>query len=145
MIALLDVNVLIALFDPVHVHHEAAHAWFADNHRAGWATCPTTESGLIRIPSHNKYKGSRTPAREMVRKLDRFRASGSHHFWPDSISLYDPSIFCQTSEIGPKQVTDIYLLGLAKANNGRLVTFDRKIPLDLVVGAELHHLLVLEA
>ena len=43
--ALLDVNVLIALFDETHVHHEAAHDWFADNRAAGWATCAITRTG----------------------------------------------------------------------------------------------------
>ena len=52
MTALLDVNVLIALFDPVHGHHEPAHAWFAHNRPFGWATCPITENGLVRVLSN---------------------------------------------------------------------------------------------
>jgi predicted nucleic acid-binding protein len=53
--ALLDVNVLVALFDPDHVHHEVAHDWFADNGPRGWATCPLTESGFVRVVSNPSY------------------------------------------------------------------------------------------
>jgi uncharacterized protein len=27
---LLDVNVLLSLSDPMHIHHEPAHQWFAE-------------------------------------------------------------------------------------------------------------------
>ena len=50
--SLLDVNVLVALFDPDHVHHEAAHVWFAATRGAGWATCPLTENGVVRVLSN---------------------------------------------------------------------------------------------
>ncbi|HKC25464.1 MAG TPA: VapC toxin family PIN domain ribonuclease, partial [Thermoanaerobaculia bacterium] len=45
MIALLDVNLLIALFDAAHVHHTPAQAWLARNRSLGWATCPITQNG----------------------------------------------------------------------------------------------------
>src|SRR5713226_6496670 len=51
VIALLDVNVLVALFDPAHVHHEAAHAWFGANRKNRWATCALTENGFVRVLS----------------------------------------------------------------------------------------------
>ena len=28
---LLDINVLLALLDPMHLHHEPSHQWFAEN------------------------------------------------------------------------------------------------------------------
>lgn len=49
---LLDVNVLIALFDSAHIHHVQAHEWFSKNAFQGWVTCPVTENGLLRILSH---------------------------------------------------------------------------------------------
>jgi uncharacterized protein len=55
---LLDVNVLIALIDPTHVGHDAAHAWFAATGAASWATCPVTENGVLRIVGHLKYPNS---------------------------------------------------------------------------------------
>src|SRR5205807_1947335 len=54
-VALLDVNVLVALFDPDHVHHEPAHRWFAEQRGTGWATCPLTENGLLRVLTHPAY------------------------------------------------------------------------------------------
>jgi predicted nucleic acid-binding protein len=51
-IALLDVNVLVAFFDPDHVHHDLAHDWFAGQRRSGWATCAITESGFVRVISN---------------------------------------------------------------------------------------------
>ena len=48
-VSLLDVNVLLALAWPTHVHHLAAHRWFAENHDAGWATCPLTQLGFVRL------------------------------------------------------------------------------------------------
>src|SRR5690348_13794702 len=86
-VSLLDVNVLVALFDPEHTHYEAAHRWFEDNREFGWATCPLTENGLVRILSNFTYPGSRAPAAELRTRLERFCGSGHHYFWPDSLSL----------------------------------------------------------
>ena len=55
MIALLDVNILVALMDEDHVHHQLAHDWFEDNKEAGWASCPLTENGLVRIFSNPAF------------------------------------------------------------------------------------------
>ena len=52
--ALLDVNVIIALLDPSHVHHERAHEWFGayrESKAGGWATCPIVETGVVRVVS----------------------------------------------------------------------------------------------
>ena len=134
-IALLDVNVLVALFDPDHVHHDAAHDWFADSGRRGWATCPLTEAGFIRVLSHPAYRGTVTRAGELARRLRRFCGSGGHVFWPDEVSLRDAALFDLSRGAGHRQLTDVYLLGLAHARNGRLVTFDRTIPVAAVKGA----------
>ena len=143
--ALLDVNVLVALFDPEHVHHDAAHAWFASNRGAGWATCPLTENGLLRILSNAAYMGvSETPA-AIVSRLAQFCASGQHVFWADEISLRDRRLFTETLAVTHRQITDIYLLGLAKHHDGRLATFDRRIPTSALVGADAGHLEVIPA
>jgi len=39
-----------------------------------------------------------------------------------------------------RQFTDVYLLGLAVRHGGKLVTFDRSIPLEAVMGAGPRHL-----
>ena len=49
MRSLLDVNVLIALFDPDHTLHEPAARWFESNARDGWASCPLTQNGFVRV------------------------------------------------------------------------------------------------
>lgn len=142
-VALLDVNVLVALFDPDHVHHDLAHDWFADRRPAGWATCPVTENGLIRVISNPKYRPDPPRAAVAVDQLRRFCASGHHHFWPDSVSLHDAKLFTLGAAHGHRQITDVYLLGLARTKEGTLVTFDRTIPIGAVKGARREHLAVI--
>jgi hypothetical protein len=132
---LLDVNVLVALFDPDHVHHDVAHDWFADRGRSGWATCPFTEAGFIRVLSNPAYGGGAIRARDLVGRLRRFCRSGGHVFWPDDLSLLDESVFDASHVAGHRQLTDIYLLGLAHTRGGYLATFDRGIPMRAVKGA----------
>jgi uncharacterized protein len=88
MVALLDVNVLIALFDPAHVHHEAAHAWLEVNRKYGWATCALTENAFVRVLSNPAYPGRGTTVGDAVLRLQVFCSEQEHEFWPDSISLY---------------------------------------------------------
>lgn len=138
---LLDVNVLVALFDPHHIHHDAAHDWFADNRDAGWATCPMTENGFIRVVSHPAF-GLGERVETAAARLRAFCASGGHQFWRDAISLRD-EIFDLSRAGGAKQLTDIYLLGLAANRKGRLATFDRSIPAGAVAGATPETLVVI--
>ena len=133
--ALLDVNLLVALFDPDHVHHELAHDWFADNHASGWATCAVTENGFVRVLANPGYGAGISRPAELVHRLHLFCASGHHVFWADSISLQDKKIFNPAFIRGHRQVSDVYLLGLAKKMGGCLATFDRSIPLGAVIGA----------
>ena len=134
-IALLDVNVLVALFDPDHVHHDVAHDWFAEEGRPGWATCPLTQSGFVRVLSNPAYRGTLTRAADVAERLRRFCGSGGHVFWPGDVSLLDASVFDLSQIAGHRQLTDVYLLGLAHARGGFLATFDRGIPVKAVKGA----------
>lgn len=126
-VALLDVNVLVALFDPDHLHHEPAHGWFAANRGEGWATCPLTENGLVRILANPAYSGARERTGAIRDRLSAFCSSGQHSFWPDDLSLRDDRF--DLTSLAHGQITDVYLLGLAIERNGRLATFDRRIPL----------------
>ena len=139
---LLDVNVLVALFNPDHIHHDAAHDWFADHRQHGWATCPLTELGLIRILSNPIYWPGAERCAAVTDRLRQFCASGHHQFWRDSLSLSDES-FNWSLIKGHRQVTDTYLLALAVKRGGALATFDRSVPLAAVAGAgpEAIHLL----
>lgn len=135
MVSLLDVNLLVALFDPDHVHHQPAHAWFSENRAPGWATCPLTENGLVRILSNPGYPGRQTTLRDAVARLAAFRSSGDHRFWPDTVTLCEEGSFAFQHVGGHRQLTDVYLLALAVAHGGRLATFDRGVQTAAVVGA----------
>jgi len=139
---LLDVNLLVALFDPAHIHHDAAHAWFAGERAHGWATCPMTENGLIRVLSNPAYPGRRTTVADAADRLRRFLASGGHEFWPDGVSLLDNDLVEVAHLTGHREITDAYLLALAVRRGHRLATLDRGIRLAAVRGATADHLCV---
>jgi hypothetical protein len=141
--ALLDVNLLVALFDQAHVHHEMAHDWFADHQADGWATCPITENGFVRVLSNPAYGSEVTRPVDLLNRLARFCASKHHRFWGDAVSLLDTALFNHSFIRGHRQVSDVYLLGVAVANGGTLATFDRTIPLAAVTGAGRHTLAVI--
>jgi toxin-antitoxin system PIN domain toxin len=136
MRALLDVNVIIALQDPDHAFHERAHAWWAANGKRGWASCPLTENGVVRIMSNPSYseKARFTPD-DLIGRLRKFAGQSNHEFWPDDISLRDEKFFATERIHSSRQLTDLYLLALAAKHHGRLVTFDRGIPLSSVCNA----------
>ena len=142
MLALLDVNVLIALFDVEHTAHQRAQQWLRANVDAGWATCPITQNGVIRIMSHPAYPRA-TSTEDMTVRLRAATADPSHRFLSDSISLTDERRVRSERLLTAAITTDIYLLALAVANHARLVTFDRNVSLRAVVDATAAHLEVL--
>ena len=126
---LLDINILIALADPDHQHHGKAEAFFLANHTAGWATCPITENGFVRIlggPSYPKGPGSCETARDMLKSLCAY---AGHRFWTDDLSVRS-LVNLPVS----KHLTDHYLLSLAMNRQGKLATFDRHIKAALIPG-----------
>lgn len=127
---LLDVNVLIALIDPAHVHHDAAHAWFDASGKNNWATCPLTENGIIRIVSHPKYPNCVGTPAVAIAVITRLRQLPGHDFWPDDISLTDNRHIKSARLLSSAQVTDTYLLALARAHEGQLATFDNRLVAD---------------
>jgi toxin-antitoxin system PIN domain toxin len=131
-IALLDVNVLVALFDPAHVDHDDAHQWFGRNRKQGWATCPITINGCVRVLSNAAYPTVSATPSEVATRLRMLCSTSDHHFWEDSVSLTDDTVFRVTGIAGHQKITDVYLLGLAVRNHGRLATFDRHIPMKAV-------------
>jgi len=125
--SLLDVNLLIALAWPSHIHYEQAHAWFADNAAFGWATCPVTQCGFVRVSSNPKIIADAVSPKEALSVLNGIVSMENHVFWPDSIPLSESSYIPANLLIGHRQVTDAYLLGLAISNNGQLATMDKRI------------------
>jgi toxin-antitoxin system PIN domain toxin len=131
--ALFDVNVIIALLDPDHAFHERSHDWWANNGRDGWASCPLTENGVVRIMSNPNYshKAQFHPA-DLIDRLTGFAKNSDHEFWPDNLSLRDKKIFTAERIHSSRQLSDLYLLALAVEHQGRLVTFDQNIPTSSV-------------
>ena len=142
MRALLDVNVLIALLDAAHIHHQRATQWLEQALHHGWASCPLTQNGCLRIMAQPGYQQPQ-PLRTLVAMLARSTAAPFHEFWPDDVSLLDAARFEHGHIHSPRQLTDLYLLALAMRHGGRLVTFDRRMPLSAVPGASEEHLVVL--
>jgi uncharacterized protein len=140
--ALLDVNFLLALFDDKHIAYEAAHEWFALNQANGWATCGVTENGFVRIISTPSYS-QRITVKDAIEALHETTMTDECERWSDDVSILDPSAFDRSRLHSHRQITDAYLLALAVRHGGRLVTFDRSIPLSAVAGAEARHLVVL--
>lgn len=144
-VALLDVNVLVALFDGDHVHHEAAHDWFTQARRHRWATTAFTENGVIRILSNPAYHAAALTASSVRGHLQRFCALDGHVFWPGDVSLLQEDVITPHAVVTHRQLTDVYLLALAVRHDGCLATFDTSIPLSVVKGATARHLLTLGA
>lgn len=126
---LLDINVLIALADPDHEHHGKAESFFLANHHLGWATCPITENGFVRIVSNPSYPRGVDSTDVACTILKQLCAQEGHRFWPDDLSLRSASILPAS-----KHLTDHYLLSLAMHRQGKLATLDRHINASLMPG-----------
>jgi toxin-antitoxin system PIN domain toxin len=128
---LFDVNLLIALGDPFHVHHERAQRWMHSISGNPWATCPMVESGFLRIVGATSYYKSPGPPQVARGILKAICAQPGHQFWPDSISL------CDYAALPPsRQLTDFYLLALACHHQAKFATLDRRIDPSLIPGGE---------
>jgi toxin-antitoxin system PIN domain toxin len=129
-IYLCDINLLLALTDPMHVHHDPAHQWFAENGQHSWATCPLTENGFIRIASHPNYPNRPGDVPAVFSILHQLCEATGHHFWPEDLSILE--ILTSNTLITHAQITDVYLLSLAVHNKGKLATLDRRIPVEVI-------------
>ena len=110
MRALLDVNVLLALMDSAHVHHAASLAWWRNERDNGWSSCPLTQNGFVRIVCQGKYP-KRPTAAQAIEQLRLQLAEPGHEFWPDDVSIAEAALFDRRHILGPKQISDVYLLG----------------------------------
>ncbi len=135
MRALLDVNVLIALLDAGHVHHVNAQNWMLQNLQDGWASCPITQNGCIRIMAQPSYPGSPFPMAEVAKRLTQ-ASQNNHSFWPDDLNTLHTDRLLWNHLLGHRQLTDAYLLALAVQNQGRFVSFDLGVDLACVRGAK---------
>jgi toxin-antitoxin system PIN domain toxin len=141
---LLDLNVLLALLDPLHVFHEAAHRWVETTPGLRFLTCPLVQNGVVRIASQSAYPNALGTAAEVCEVVAAFCSDPRHEFLPDDISLVDPAHLARPALLTPSRVTDLYLLALARRHGARLASFDRRIPAEAVPDGP-RHLTVIDA
>lgn len=124
---LLDTNLLIALLWPSHEKHEPALKWFSRHRARGWATCPITQAGFVRIVSNPAFSRDAVQPREALQVLNANTAAEDHTFWADDLPVAESVAFTGIRLMGHQQVTDAYLLGLAIRRSGVLATLDQRI------------------
>ena len=124
---LLDTNLLIALLWPSHERHGLAVKWFTRHRAKGWATCPYTQAGFVRIVSNPAFSRDAVQPSEAIQILSANTAAKDHSLWPDELPLADAVAFAGLRLMGHQQVTDAYLLGLAIRRGGVLATLDQRI------------------
>lgn len=121
---LLDVNVVVALLDPDHIHNKLATAWLAGS-KGAWGTCAFSEAGFLRLATH-----ALTGAVKLERAIQSLQTFYDHprfRFWAIDTGWWALAAPFSERMYGPKQITDAYFLGLAVKENGILVTFDKGI------------------
>lgn len=121
MLALLDVNVLLALAWPNHQHHDRAHAWFLRESGGGWATCAITQLAFVRLSSNTAYTPAAVTPSDAAALLVKLASHATHRFLAD-LPPIAVDLFVRT--VGHQQTTDAYLVYVAEHHNGRIVTFD---------------------
>ena len=140
---LLDVNVWVALLDEAHVFHSNSLA-FVQRRKLKIASCPLVENGVIRVLNLPAYSKHGPAGFELVRnKLQEICADLDHEFWPDNVSLRTEGLVNWSRVLGHNQITDVYLLALAVANQGCMVTLDHRVTLSTVTGASEKNLMLL--
>ena len=142
MRALYDVNALLALLDRNHSAFIPVSSWFAVNIEYGWASCPLTQNGYLRVVSQTRYRNA-VSLFEAFERLQEATSTQFHQFISDDISLLDDTLVDARRLSGHRQLTDVYLLALAVKHGARLVTLDRRIPLNAVRGATENNLVVI--
>lgn len=128
MTALLDVNLLIGLAWPNHVHHRAVQSWFRARDGEPWATTPFTEAGFVRVSSNTSAIAMAVTPGEAVVMLGRLRDLAGHRFLIDDVGLVFGEHFSPGRLRNHRHVTDAHLLALARRHGVSLATLDAGIP-----------------
>lgn len=131
---LLDVNAVLALLDPMHVHHDAAHRWHRRRSPLRMLTCSHVENGVIRVASQPKYPNCLGTAGRVREAVQQFVRQVRAEPCVREVSLIDDKILLSPEHLTPARVSDLYLLALADANRASLATFDQRIPAAAVAG-----------
>ena len=136
MITLLDVNVLIALLEPQHVHHDTPHHWFAQHSSAGWTTFPLTQNGVLRMLGHPRYPNSPGSPAAAMPLLMGLLSHPDHQFWADELSWSAKTSISCDQLFAHGQITDVCLLVLAVRHQGMLLSFDARNNAKVVQGGK---------
>jgi predicted nucleic acid-binding protein len=142
-VTLLDVNVLVALFDPDHVHHGLAHDWFHEQQSAGWATCPLTENGLVRVLSSPRFREAGPAIADIAGRLHALKTTGRHTFWPDGVSITDDPLSTDANA-GPSPDHACLSRGLGARERWAPCDTQSQHPLGAIVGANPDLLQILQ-
>ncbi len=126
-VAVLDINVLLALAWPNHVHHNAAHVWLAEKKYDGWATCPHTELGFLRLSMQPAVVKTAVTFEDALKALTISTSAPEHVFWPEACSFAAIADEIRARIAGHHQLADAMLLDLAIRHAGKLATFDLRI------------------
>ena len=129
-----DVNALLALLDPMHLHHEAAHAWYARQGPVRLVLCSHVVNGVIRVASQPRYPNPLGTCAQVRQTLKRFVEKAGPAFCQNDVSLLEDAVLKRADELTPSRVGDLYLLALAVANGVKFATFDTRIPASAVAG-----------
>ncbi|MDR3359402.1 MAG: PIN domain-containing protein [Bifidobacteriaceae bacterium] len=116
MMYLLDANVLIAAVVKEHHHHATAVRWVRD-HPGELALCPIVEGALARFLVGQGKRG-----RAATAALANAYEDMGFALWPDLVSYQAVDLSHVT---GRGQVTDAYLVALARSRDAELVSFDK--------------------
>ena len=127
MTVLRDVNILLILHDPHHQDYKLVWQWFSHPKQRPFATCPTTQSGMMRLLLQGVAGAAPFTTQEARNALLRLVQRPGHVYWPDTPAYLEATESLFKRMQGHRQTTDSYLLGLAIHNKGRLATMDRGI------------------
>jgi predicted nucleic acid-binding protein len=129
-----DVNALLALLDPMHLHHEAAHNWYAAQGPIRLVLCSHVLNGVMRVASQPRYPNPLGTCAQVRNTLKRFVEKVGPSFCETDVSLLNDAVLVRAGELTPSRVGDLYLLALAVANGAKFATFDTRIPANAVTG-----------
>lgn len=121
---LLDVNLLVALAWPNHVHHRSARAWFGREQPA-WASTPMSQCGFVRISSNPRAVPTAVSPEQAIAMLAGMLGTGDHLFMADAVELVGHPHVEPARLTGHRTVTDAHLLAVARRHGAVLATFDR--------------------
>lgn len=124
--ALPDVNVLVAVTQPGHEHHGPASTWLRGQQQDGWATTPLTEIGLVRLSCNPAVTMPALTPAESVHLVRELCSATGHEFWADTLQVGEEDLDWSLVRTH-RQITDTRLVALARANGGRLATFDQAL------------------